>query len=162
MENFGDLSSLRSFQAEKNSFTGTLPKSLGNLVLLKNLKLDSNGFKGSVPEEVSSMKELSTFYDLILSDNCFHGLLLEKLRAHRLPLFSCFSLAHLWLNGNDFTDGMNNFCLEDGPSLAVFYSDCLGRSFPPVVPQVQCSCCTICCSENPKKEPCLLNGGTLP
>mmetsp|Transcript_29642 Transcript_29642/g.60901 ORF Transcript_29642/g.60901 Transcript_29642/m.60901 type:complete len:102 (-) Transcript_29642:33-338(-) len=76
--------------------------------------------------------------------------------------FSFVSLAHLWLNDNGFTDGMNNFCLEGGPSLAVFYSDCLGRSFPPIVPQVQCSCCTICCAENPKTEPCLLNGGTLP
>jgi len=146
------LSDLEYLDLSRNDFRGGLMENFGDLSSLRSFRAEKNSFTGTLPKSLGNLVLLK---NLKLDSNGFWGSVPEEVSSMK-------ELTHLWLNDNGFTDGMNNFCLEGGPSLAVFYSDCLGRSFPPIVPQVQCSCCTICCAENPKTEPCLLNGGTLP
>nr|VDC89073.1 unnamed protein product [Brassica oleracea] len=57
-----------------NSFTGSIPSSVGNMVSLKKLDLSFNAMNGKIPESLGKLEELE---DLNLMENKWEGVLLN-------------------------------------------------------------------------------------
>jgi len=141
----GDLSMLTYLAMQENNFIGNIPTTIGNLVLLERWFVEENNFSGEVPSEIGNLASLAIWF---ASDMALSGSLPSE--VSRMT-----SLETLYIDGNDITDGMNNFCTENF-TLNTFQADCLENSFPFEEAQVECSCCSSCC--NDALNACLPNG----
>ncbi|KAL7187682.1 hypothetical protein ACSBR1_037693 [Camellia fascicularis] len=90
--NIGQITALEIFRtlfgvvASSNSFTGTVPKSLGNCQALRGVQLFNNKFSGEIPQKLFQLKNLS---EMMLSKNQLSGeipTLIESPKLTRLDL----------------------------------------------------------------------------
>ncbi|KAL9189740.1 hypothetical protein ACHAXT_009415 [Thalassiosira profunda] len=151
-----------------NGLSGTLPNELRGLRRLRKIDMSSNpDLGGALPADLSQLSELRL---LLLARNAITGTFpssygalanLEELnlRGNNLsgtipPAASDMtSLTNIWLSGNGFTDGMDAFCVPE-INARLFYADCFCRNFPRLEPEVECWCCTMCCTDDGSEEAC--------
>lgn len=138
------LGSLTKIDLSYNTnIVGPLPDDIGSLTNLETLMLAHNSLTGTLPASYGNLTSLREFS---LVDN--------KLRGSVPPeVGNMKSLVNIWMNQNEFTDGMDNFC-ESGIDAAIFYADCFCRNFPRLEREVDCECCTICCAGEGVNERC--------
>lgn len=68
---------------------------------------------------------------------------------------------NIYLEENNFTGGMENFCTAD-INFNGFRSDCFFNELIAPDPEVECSCCTECCrNEDTATAGCVINDGTF-
>jgi len=141
------LSYLQKLDLSHNfKIAGPLPYDLGMLPNLRTLLLGHNSLTGTFPASYSNLTALE---EVNLEGNQLIGSIPSE--VSRMT-----SLSNIWLSENRFKDGMNNFCQADP---TVFVADCLCMNFPQLLPEVKCSCCTVCCTQEGAKEKwtCQLN-----
>ena len=83
-----------------NSFTGSLPSSIGNMSLLGTFDVSLNNFSGQVPKEL--LAGCSRLSSLVLSNNNFSG------HFDWLSLINLTELFLLKINHNQFSGAMSN------------------------------------------------------
>ena len=105
------LTSLQSFQAGNNRFTGALPANLAQLTNLRFLDLGGNQLSGPLPATLGTLSSLQFLY---LSYNKFTGPLPIN------ELLKITTLSQLNLNGNHFT-GTLPVALLNLPNLQFLY-----------------------------------------
>jgi hypothetical protein len=131
-----NLSNLRVLDLEGNQLDGNLPQEFGLLTQLTSLYLESNNFQGSLPTEYGNLTRLRNFF---VYSNRLSGEMPTEYA-------SLSSLDYFWFHDTDLTGSVDNiFCLF--PQVENLRADCRsdGNGLPP---QVNCSCCTSCCTSN--------------
>jgi hypothetical protein len=123
--------SILSSPAGENKLYGTIPSELGLLTNLGDLSLGINLLTGTIPSELGSLQNLTY---LNLSSNFLNGTVASQLG-------NLVNLNVLWFHSNDLTGNLDPiFCTGSRQVFNEpngFVSDC-------TIPQIQCSCCTIC------------------
>lgn len=130
------LSDLRDLSMKGNNMIGSLPESLGMLTNLQLMDLDGNSFSGSIPTWFRLLVRLD---HLLLNRNELTGTIPKELsNLHGLKV--------LLLDGNNLSGTATEIC--DAPiGLVHFIADCYpGRDGSK--PEVECRCCTMCCSDD--------------
>jgi len=114
------------FDASKNSFSGTIPKSLGNIRNMIYMDLSMNKFVGVLPEEMGNLKSLE---GLFVNDNQLLG---------RIPpgLSHAERLEQLFLFNNSFS-GTIPVALGDLSMLKNLFVD--GNRFTGTIPEEVCA-----------------------
>mmetsp|Transcript_16415 Transcript_16415/g.35487 ORF Transcript_16415/g.35487 Transcript_16415/m.35487 type:complete len:654 (+) Transcript_16415:85-2046(+) len=138
------LTHLRKIDLSDNfNIGGPLPQDLGHLSNLRELLMAHNAFTGTFPSSYGNMTLLKV---LDLADNDLVGSIPSE-------VVQMTDLSNILLSQNHFTDGMNNFCQVD-IRRPLFYANCFCKNFPVLEPEVECSCCTICCVGDYPNETC--------
>lgn len=151
---FYDLTSLENMYLFQNSFSGSLAPEIGNFVSLKQMQLSTNQFTGVVPSDVARMTSLGTSSLSCSSMRLFLSLSLMS------QGYSSFAVI-IYLEGNNFTGGMENFCTAD-IDFNAFRSDCFFHETFAPDQEVECSCCTVCCrNEDTATAQCVPNNGNF-
>jgi serine/threonine protein kinase len=103
-QEFFMLHTLKSIDLSFNSFTGTLPLTIGDyLPVLEELDVSQNEFKGSLPSSLGNFKLLQ---ELDVSQNSFTGVLPMTLNGLNETLL------RLYLTNNEFEGKLTNeFCV---------------------------------------------------
>ena len=125
----GELVGLKLLDLGENFLNGTLPDSMGDLTKLWILMLNTNNLRGDIPSSFSQLEDLET---LLIDGNSFEGT--------TAPV--CESRG--W-------DRITHF-VSDCASNSSTYSDAAsgsigGWSDPVIVSEIECECCTLCCSD---------------
>lgn len=102
-----------------------------NFIFLSITRLSRNAFTGPLPSELGL---LSTLEMLVLADNHLNGTV-----PHTLANLT--SLGFLDLAWNDFTGSLDFLCHTFNSSKKTLRADCHDDD-----PDVVCSCCKTCCS----------------
>ena len=151
----GQLAQLTRLHLQFNEISGTLPTELGKLRDVTDLFLESNQFMGPIPSDLGRMDRLLR---LTLSSNQLTGSIpsslgdcnvLQELKLHEnnlaglipLGLLALTDVASVMLHNNSLTGSML-FCNESAfpaplPILSLT-ADC---------GELECPCCTDCCSD---------------
>ena len=154
------LADLADFRAFSCNLAGTLPENIGNLKALTNLALQSNDIGGSIPPSIG---QLTSLQNLFLSNNQLSSNIpsemgslvdLQILELNRNPitgsipaeLSNLVELRHADFSFTDLTEGPENLCSLE--RLTVYSADCYSRQMPKIEQEVDCPCCTLCCSEH--------------
>ncbi|KAM4113359.1 hypothetical protein ACJW30_05G215000 [Castanea mollissima] len=99
--NIGEiLPDIKYLSLSNNSFTGSLPSSIGNMSLLSVFDVSFNNFSGEVPKEVPVGCTMLSI--LVLSNNNFEG------HLDWVPLYNLTTLSFLKINHNQFSGAMPN------------------------------------------------------
>ncbi len=70
-------------------------------------------------------------------------------------------IVNIYLDNNNFSGGMENFCTAD-INFKGFQSDCFFHEIVAPDPEVECSCCTVCCRNGDNAAAnCVPNDGTF-
>jgi len=137
------MTQLHALYLNDNSFSGNVPADLGNLNRLQILRLQGNQLTGPLPSELGKLTILG---DLNLANNELNG----TIPTEHSPLAELF---HFQIEDNFITGNLDAiFCQDDRDfPFTGLSADCLEES-----PEVQCSCCLLCCSE---VDGCQTRGG---
>lgn len=127
------MTNLRELSMKQNSLTGAIPAEIGLLTDLQVLDLDFNKLNGTIPEELGNLIEIDT---LMLNRNFLTGPIPTS-------FFGLNDLDVLLLDGNELSGDANVICNNPAINTTAFSADCGS-----VTPEVQCSCCTICCDDS--------------
>jgi Leucine-rich repeat (LRR) protein len=138
-----NLESLVDLSLKETNRNGVIPASIGNLANLVLLDLNRNSLSGDIPSTIGNLNNLSF---LFLNENQLVGEVpasfsnLQKLRT-------------LLLNANSLTGSTTSVCAPSLPQLNIFIGDCIDPSLvgtPGFVQddELDCPCCTKCCSDN--------------
>ena len=131
-----NLEFLEQLDLASNSLKGTIPNYGEGWLNMKSLFLENNHLSGNIPDSLAQMTALE---NLVLYNNSMTG---------KIPgaLGELAVLAHLSLAANDFEGSLDDtLCLTVLDSVSV-ETDCLPDPSSGEM-QVQCSCCTTCCSK---------------
>lgn len=128
------MTNLRELSMKQNKITGTIPTFFGLMKDLKVLDLDFNHLEGPIPSELGLLYNLDT---LMLNRNYLNGTIPSS--------FSDMTgLDVLVLDGNNITGTADPICQSNKTmSLKFFSADCDAPG-----PEVECSCCSVCCNDN--------------
>lgn len=122
-----DATNLRQLSLFENNLISTLPLQVGQLTRLELLDVGANQLTGTLP---STLGQLTRLAGLSVFDNSFTGTLPRELSNAK-------SLQLLYVDSNDLRGPLpTDVCLLN---LEEFWSDC---------EEVQCVCCTTCCSDS--------------
>lgn len=136
---YGQLSNLLLFGLSASDVTGTLPTEMGNMrnLIFAFLDLVPNLY-GTIPTELG---QLAALQNLFLDFNQLTGTVPTELGT--LTALTAFTIG-----GTSITGSVEGIFCNNGTSASTFEfdilrMDCLGDS-----PEIDCSCCTICCPAN--------------
>jgi hypothetical protein len=150
-QDIGNLSKLTHLDLETNYLSGLLPTSFYNLTSLENISLLQNSFSGSLASSIGNFVLLK---QMQLSMNQFTGIIPSDVARMT-------SLVNIYLDNNNFSGGMENFCTAD-INFKGFQSDCFFHEIVAPDPEVECSCCTVCCRNGDNAAAnCVPNDGTF-
>jgi Leucine-rich repeat (LRR) protein len=122
---------LTELSLKASSLTGTIPSWIGDkLPELLLLDLGQNGLVGTIPQELRNCVDMVV---LILNSNKLTG---------QLGLGELRNLETILIDDNDLTGNTNAMCEHE---IEYFISDC--SKDPSVVGEIDCSCCTLCCTD---------------
>jgi hypothetical protein len=130
------LVSLEQLDVGSNRLTGSIPNYGQFWLQLKSLFLDHNRLSGPLPTSVAQMTALE---NLVVYHNTLTGSIPSELG-------SLANLVYLSLAANDFEGSLNVTLCQTLPALTTIETDCLEDSRTGEL-QVQCSCCSTCCSD---------------
>ena len=155
----GTMVELETLYLEFNSLTGSIPSEIGSLERLDTLHLYNNALNGTIPTELGLNMKLTR---VDFNDNTLTGTIPSELG--RLTLLEDFHVAsneltgtvpstlgltNAWsieLNNNSITGSLDSiFCNQSQAAFDAFdtlKADCNGAP-----PEVDCSCCTVCCDD---------------
>mmetsp|Transcript_31440 Transcript_31440/g.63396 ORF Transcript_31440/g.63396 Transcript_31440/m.63396 type:complete len:750 (+) Transcript_31440:117-2366(+) len=122
----GELTRLVLLDLGENFLNGTLPDSMGDLTKLWILILNSNNLRGSIP---SSFRQLEYLETLLIDDNSFKG--------NTAPV--CEG------RGMDRITHFVSDCASNSSTSATAVSGSIGGWEDPVLAEIECECCTLCC-----------------
>jgi len=125
------LQNLKVLQLNMNGFFGMIPREMGKLKNLRELHIYGNYLQGKVPSEIGDMASLEI---LDLNANFFTG---------QLPtaIGKMSNLKEIFFNDNNLIGSVpSDICKLK--RVGALIADCRGSK-----PEVTCSCCTVCCSE---------------
>jgi hypothetical protein len=131
----GKLSQLELFDIGMNNLKGSLPWEIGGIPLVE-LYLEQNDFEGTLPSEWARLTDLKYFQ---ANDNA-------NLRGLVPMDFATLSLIEVSLEGTSLGGIEEAFCAA-GKAYDTMWADCGGDS-----PEVECTCCTVCCIEGQNCE----------
>ena len=134
-ENIGYLNSLTSLAVHSNHIGGRIPPSIGHLTSLQNMFLSNNHLSSSIPSEMGSLINLRI---LDMHRNNING-------SIPFELSNLVELRHADLSFTNVTEGAENLCSLE--RLTMYSADCYSRQVPKIDKEIDCSCCTLCCSE---------------
>ncbi|KAG7349867.1 two component regulator [Nitzschia inconspicua] len=133
------LSNLHSLSMKGNNFIGDIPESLVRLSNLRTMDLDGNHLSGRIPTRFGTMVRLE---HLLLNRNDLTGTIPRELSK-------LTGLKVLLLDGNNLRGNANAICDASTNVLVHFIADCAsGGSDGNSKPEVDCTCCTMCCSDD--------------
>ena len=134
LQSFSSISSsswtnkLKVLRLDNNELSGTISSRIGQFQSLSILSITENFFSGTLPPE---LKELSLLESAKFQNNLLHGI---------VPNGLCDGSSS-YSSSNVEGDGEGQLLL---PHLRELESDCLNND-------LDCSCCTLCCSTKNKK-----------
>jgi Leucine-rich repeat (LRR) protein len=121
-----NLTNLKRLSLFENNLLSTIPSLIGQLTRLELLDVGSNQMTGTIPSTIGQLGRLA---GLSVYGNLFTGTL-------PVEIADLQSLQLLYADSNDFRAPLpTDICLLN---LDEFWSDC---------EEIQCVCCTTCCSE---------------
>lgn len=122
---------LRELSMKQNQLIGEIPTFLGGLTNLQVLDLDFNKLEGTIPAELGLLTNMDT---LMLNRNYLIGTI-------PTTFADLTDIDVLLLDANNITGTADIICSNTDINTTAFSADC-GGSF---VPEISCSCCSICC-----------------
>ena len=131
----GALSELILLDLDDNSLTGSVPPQLGNMPNLQFILLNRNQLEGTVPVELSFLPSLRKY----IPPGKSLSIVFETLFLPRLTI--CASLVRvefILLDRNNINGTMEAIC--ESSVLNFASADCNS--------EVDCGCCTLCCSDD--------------
>jgi hypothetical protein len=135
---------LQILYVSNNSLTGTVPTHLGEMTALQFVDLSNNGLFGTMPKELVQWRDLM---GLNVSANDFTGLLPTELGQ-------LGNLTQFAFDRNNFSGSASDELCLDSRQWDDLEGDCLADATGQV--EIECSCCTFCCSMNGS---CVATGG---
>ena len=127
------LTSLEYLRLHMNGFFGAIHREIQGLVNLKELHLFGNYMGGTIPTELAALSKLQV---LDLYANQLSGTVPRQLASLR-------NLEYLDLHDNNLVGSVPREICD--MKLKSLITDCLGPR-----PEVECSCCTVCCRGLPE------------
>lgn len=124
---------LKEISMKQNKLTGEIPTWMGTFFDLQVLDLDFNELRGTIPSELGYLTGLDT---LLLNRNYLEGTIPSSFANLR-------DIDFLVLDGNDITGNTEAICGSPIINTTFFSTDC-GQPMP----EVECSCCTLCCHDS--------------
>lgn len=141
-ESIGGLTNLVDLLLKETNRFGPIPSSIGMLSNLVMLDLDSNELSEQIPESLGGLSKLTYVF-----------LQRNKLTGGIPQSFSNLQSLHtLLLNNNTLTGQATPICSAQLPALDTFVGDCVRGDqvgFPVIADEIEleCPCCTLCCSD---------------
>jgi Leucine-rich repeat (LRR) protein len=137
-DSLGGASLLTNLAIQMNQLSGRIPSSIGSLTVLETLDAFENRLSGELPSEIGNLSQLRSLY--IESNQLSGSIPSEMLRLT--------SLRQLTLSFNSFTSGAEDLCpLRADRNLIAYSTDCFSQTVPAIPREIECSCCTQCCSD---------------
>jgi hypothetical protein len=135
------LPALRDLSFQSSNRIRRLPESMVNLTKLTLLDLTDNALTGPIPETLGN---IPTLQFLFLNKNNFSGTVPESIQK-------ASELSIVLLNSNSITGNLSGFCqISNNPRdiIQTLVSDCDNDGDDDDTSEVQCPCCTTCCTDN--------------
>lgn len=125
-----NMTHLTELMLQGSSLSETIPEWLGELKDLTFLDLGGNNLADMIPQSLGNLTQLMV---LILNENRLEG---------ELGLGELAKLETIIIDDNDLTGNTNAMCEHH---VEYFISDCGANSTLGVNPELNCTCCTLCC-----------------
>jgi Leucine-rich repeat (LRR) protein len=139
------LSNLELVDFSQNLITSRLPESIGFLSNLDHLVLNRNEMTGNLPGSLVKLTKLSTFLRLLLLRGSTSNIVAFAFTMLTVQITLQLSTitGFLLFDENGFSGSANFLCVTNQDQIKYFAADCGG-----VQPELECSCCTLCCRDN--------------
>eukprot|EP00585_Thalassiosira_rotula_P019594 CAMPEP_0196213922 /NCGR_PEP_ID=MMETSP0912-20130531/25953_1 /TAXON_ID=49265 /ORGANISM="Thalassiosira rotula, Strain GSO102" /LENGTH=183 /DNA_ID=CAMNT_0041490357 /DNA_START=38 /DNA_END=589 /DNA_ORIENTATION=- len=130
------MTHLTELMLQGSSLNETIPEWLGELTDLTFLDLGGNNLADTIPQSLGNLTQLMV---LILNENRLEG---------ELGLGELAKLETIIIDDNDLTGNTNAMCEHH---VQFFISDCGTNLTLGVNPELNCTCCNLCCYDgNPE------------